>query len=61
MLCHIYRWKLVDHGLTFTNGYIGIESHFVYPLGIYFAWQVAYLLMTGKFYLFERSGAQNWM
>jgi len=46
MLCHIYRWKLVDHGLTFTNGYIGIESHLVYPLGIYFSWQVAYLLMT---------------
>ena len=51
----------MDHGLTFTNGYIGIESHLVYPLGIYFAWQVAYLLMTGKFYLFDRSGTQNWI
>merc|ERR1712141_124746 len=46
MLCHIYRWKLVDHGLKFTNDYMGIESHLVMPLGIYFAWQVGYVFMT---------------
>ena len=48
MVCHIYRWRLVDHSLKFNNDYMGIESHLLLPLGIYFAWQIGYILMTGQ-------------
>ena len=47
MLCHIYRWRLVDHSLKFTNDYMGVEPHLLMPLGIYFAWQIGYIFMTG--------------
>jgi len=46
MVCHLYRWRIVDHSLKFREEYIGLEAHFAYPLGIYVAWQIAYLFMT---------------
>lgn len=46
MMCHIYRWKLVDHGITFTDDYIGLEAHFAVPLVMYALWQVGYLFIT---------------
>ena len=38
----------MDHSLKFSDDYIGLESHLLIPLGIYFVWQIGYLLMTGK-------------
>lgn len=46
MLCHIWRWKLVDHAIKFQDEYIGVEAHFGLPLAIYAAWQTFYILMT---------------
>ena len=47
MVCHLYRWRIVDHSLKFREEYMGWEAHLAYPLGIYVAWQIGYLLMTG--------------
>jgi len=46
MVCHLYRWRIVEHSLKFHDEYIGWEAHFAYPLGIYVAWQIGYLFMT---------------
>lgn len=46
MVCHIYRWRLVDHSMRFRDVYIGFEAHFMYPLGLYVVWQIGYLLLT---------------
>ena len=41
----------MEHSLKFHDEYIGWEAHFAYPLGIYVAWQIGYLFMTGKLIL----------
>ena len=38
----------MEHSLKFHDDYIGWEAHFAYPLGIYVAWQITYLFITGK-------------
>ena len=52
MVCHLYRWRIVDHSLKFREEYMGWEAHLAYPLGIYVAWQIGYLFMTGMYYIF---------
>ena len=30
---------------------MGWEAHFLYPFGMYVAWQIGFLIMTGNFFL----------
>ena len=46
MTCHLFRWRIVDHDMKFKDPYIGFEAHFLYPFGLYLAWQIWYLVMT---------------
>ena len=40
----------MDHSMTFMeDSYMGWEAHLVYPFGMYVAWQIGFLVMTGKF------------
>ena len=51
MTCHLFRWRIGDHGMKFTDPtYMGLQTHLVYPLGMYLAWQIGYLVMTGNTY-----------
>ena len=53
MTCHLFRWRIVDHSMKFTDAsYMGWQAHLVYPFGMYVAWQIGYLFMTGRTYLF---------
>ena len=50
MTCHLFRWRIVDHSMKFMeDSYMGWEAHLVYPFGMYVAWQIGFLVMTGKF------------
>ena len=33
------------------DSYMGWEAHFLYPFGMYVAWQIGFLIMTGNFFL----------
>ena len=51
MTCHLFRWRIVDHSMKFTDAsYMGWQAHLVYPFGMYVAWQIGYLFMTGCTY-----------
>ena len=58
LMCHIYRWRLVDHSLKFSTDYMGLEGHLLYSLGIYAAWQIGYLVMTGE--IAEKRSIFDW-
>ena len=52
MTCHLFRWRIVDHSMKFKeDSYMGWEAHFLYPFGMYVAWQIGFLIMTGNFFL----------
>jgi len=47
MTCHLFRWRIVDHSMKFKeDSYMGWEAHFLYPFGMYVAWQIGFLIMT---------------